>query len=273
MEKDTQLSTNRLFHYTPKKEYLIDILKNGFEPRLSLEKLLIFNDNKLLDLLSRELGIETPIKKLIDEFAIAMTCFCDIPLNLVSNHVKLYGNYSIGLNKEWAEKSGISPVFYIPEHAETKALFKLLINNYYKSFEKIEELRIEKIREIKTKEELLLIDILNFYNNLIELTLFIKPYKGFYERNNEIDYKFYDEREWRYVPNLMICKPYRNKTEYEEYCKQGKPNLNVPKLTFNHDEITDIVVPKEEVEVIQRIISETAELKDINASIVKSIIE
>ena len=138
MENDSPLSTNRLFHYTSEQKYLIDILRNGFQSRFSLEKLDVLKGYERRALTSEVLSIDSPTKNnLTDEFAIAMTCFCDIPLDLVSNHVKLYGEYAIGLKKEWGETVDVCPVFYIPEHGETRTLFELLIEGYYENYEKL----------------------------------------------------------------------------------------------------------------------------------------
>ena len=115
MEKDSKLSTNRLFHYTNIKEKLLKILSEGFRPSYSLEKLGIIKKDDLLIAISELLAKPIPEEEITDEFAIPMSCFCDIPLNLVEKHVKVYGNFAIGMTKEWGERQAICPVFYIPQ--------------------------------------------------------------------------------------------------------------------------------------------------------------
>ena len=86
------LSSNSLFHFTSKFEYLKDILLNGFWPRYCIEY-----------------GWGTSI-----DFALPMVCFCDIPLSLIEDHTKFYGNYGIGMKRSWArELKNITPVQYI----------------------------------------------------------------------------------------------------------------------------------------------------------------
>ena len=47
-----------------------------------------------------------------------MVCFCDIPLNLAGNHRKVYGDYALGLRKEWAIENAICPVLYLADDGE-----------------------------------------------------------------------------------------------------------------------------------------------------------
>ena len=91
--KVKHLSANTLFHFTKTHENILSILENEFYPNYSLE------DWKPLS------GKTHPI-------AIPMVSFCDIPLSQISNHTKHYGNYALGLKKEWGIKNKINPVLY-----------------------------------------------------------------------------------------------------------------------------------------------------------------
>lgn len=59
------LSSSTLFHFTPKMEYLLSILQDGFWPRYCVEK--GWGNNYI-------------------DFALPMVCFCDIPLAQISEH-------------------------------------------------------------------------------------------------------------------------------------------------------------------------------------------
>jgi len=149
------ISSKALFHFTQDFETLTKILKDmSFWPRYC-----------------EEYGWKSRI-------AVPMTCFCDIPLSQIKNHINHYGCYGIGLSKEFAINKGVTPIFYV-----TKAFLKvlsLLTKNGNVS-------QKEKVRKIISR---------------------IKPYESWNIRNGERikDYTYYDEREWRYVPNIPIDK-------------------------------------------------------------------
>jgi len=273
MHNDTKLSTSRLFHYTYSKESLIGILEKGFQPKFSLEKLGILKKEDITKFISKELDIEVINEEITDEFAIPMCCFCDIPLNLVENHTKIYGEYAIGLKKDWGEKQSICPVIYLPEHGETQTLFESLIRSYTKNIKKIHEIRIIKQEQSQYNEELLYIDILNIYNNILHLTMFLKPYKGVYVRKGVTleDYKFYDEREWRYKPNEYLCQSFMSKEEYLSYNSSEERNKDMGYIDFDLSDITDIIVPVEEVNVIRNLVLNIPKFNNLDLKIIHSI--
>jgi hypothetical protein len=90
------VSSNTLFHFTPKREYLLNILQNNFRPRYCLEDF-------------------TCLKPEATSFAYAlpMTCFCDLPLSQTGKHLNMYGRYGVGLTKQWGKRSGLNPVLYV----------------------------------------------------------------------------------------------------------------------------------------------------------------
>lgn len=93
------LSGSVLFTFTPKIEYMADMLANGIYPRYVYERL--------------------PGSK---KYYIApMKCFCDIPLGKVKNHMEKYGYYGIGLKKSFLLKHRVTPVIYI--HKNSKSFF------------------------------------------------------------------------------------------------------------------------------------------------------
>ncbi|MFZ1547558.1 MAG: abortive infection system antitoxin AbiGi family protein [Candidatus Nitrotoga sp.] len=86
-----QPRSDSLFHFTKSIDHLKGILQHGFKPRYSLE------DSELL-------GIEYT--------GIPMTCFCDIPISRISEHTAFYGDYGIGMTKEWGRRNSLHPLLY-----------------------------------------------------------------------------------------------------------------------------------------------------------------
>jgi hypothetical protein len=230
------LSANTLFHFTDHIDKLEGILKNEFYPNYSLENWDTIVGNNF--------AIEIP-----------MVCFCDIPLSQINRHIKRYGSYAIGLTKEWGMKKGITPVLYVHKNSATlKNFFKLLKDAYENNtLEKDERLRV--------------------------LLTYIKPYKGTLIRRKEKekilinDVTFYDEREWRYVPdvkdlqidNLLSEEALQwNLSEYT-----GK--LKSKKLSFEPDDIKYIIIEKENE--ILNMVSRLWEIKEKYSPDVKNILQ
>lgn len=89
---------HRLFHYTPKLEYLLDMLSVGIWPRYCEE----------------DFGwlVGKPAC-----LAIPMACFCDIPVEAAGNHRSTYGSYALSINKAWAGNLDINPVWYVHDES------------------------------------------------------------------------------------------------------------------------------------------------------------
>ncbi len=194
---NTQLHANTLFHFTPKLEFLKSIIKNGFYPRYSYEKFFGGLDG-LRDYIRNTLGEEYVNHELaIENIGIPMVCFCDIRLSRIRNQVNSYGYYSIGLEKEWKNQAELSPVFYLDtKNSATYHLINSLVG-------------IGVIMLDKTYPE----DsyIRNLKANLLDLGSFIKQYEGYKWNPTSYEYddtliKFYNEREWRYVPPIQILR-------------------------------------------------------------------
>lgn len=158
--------------------------------------------------------------------AVPMCCFCDIPLSQIGNHMKIYGCYGIGLSKDWAFKNKqINPVFYITK--EFLSYFNMLTKNDGIPSQ-------DKIRKIITR---------------------IKPCVGKNNRkfsNGEIiqytEYLFYNEREWRYIPDSLDiknqCVKLKDKTNLEDLNKLT--NCDKCKLKFQYNDIKYLFVKTED---------------------------
>lgn len=155
------ISTNVLFHFTKSLENLISIMRNDFEPRYCLED---------YSNLFRQSGMEFKI-------AFPMTCFCDLPFSQLKKHLNYYGNYGIGLKKAWGIRKEINPVLYMHSNADLAAYCGTLLEYLNKQGEK------------------------TALDSMVGIMRHIKLYEGIVTQHGERKLKkFYDEREWRWVP-------------------------------------------------------------------------
>lgn len=209
------ISSNTLFHFVNKREYLIDILQNNFRARYCLEKLdCIFPEEKRTNYWS---------------IAIPMTCFCDLPLSNTYKHLEEYGGYGIGLTKSWGRSKGLSPILYVHDNSPLKKAVRASVS----------ALIYDLLESTKTTEKMV--------EELYDVICFTKPYEGdFYRRGKIIpNVRFYDEREWRFVPENAIRlseEEVKNIAQVEkEYSALGNSRV----LSFNPDDIQYIIVEKE----------------------------
>lgn len=148
------LSSDTLFTFTSKLDYMVDMLENGIKPRYIFERI--------------------PIPQKTWYYIVAAKCFCDIPLGMIKSHLNWFGNYGLGINKRYLQKLGVSPVIYI--HNDSKWIIKALIDNGIKDLDKYPTLPFLK----------------RYFGDDYKL-----QEDGTYKRHHR---KFYDEREWRYIP-------------------------------------------------------------------------
>ena len=168
MTNTTSLYPDILFHFTVRNA-LWGILKNTFSVSYSDEK--IVGKRQSIDL------------------SIPMVSFCDLRLSELKVHMEKYGDYGIGLTKEWANKQGLNPVFYVNRHSP----FTLELIKDIKEQQKEIELVSNVIESNGTGCSST--GLLNTYQ-------FMKNYEGDLVRRSGAttrNYRFADEREWRYV--------------------------------------------------------------------------
>ncbi len=99
------MSSDALFTFTPKLEYLIAMLEKDIYPRYIYERI--------------------PITNRTWYYTIAAKCFCDIPLGKIKSHLNWFGNYGLGIKKAYLKKHGASPVLYM--HDKSKWVLDTLI--------------------------------------------------------------------------------------------------------------------------------------------------
>jgi len=139
--------------------------------------------------------------------ATPMACFCDLPLSLIGKHLKEYGNFGIGLDKDWGIRNGVAPVIYTHRRAKTRPALSRLVTEAPGSTDG------QASRDMRF------------------MAAYSKPFEGPAWRNNRVQKKvrFYDEREWRYVPVMprdgplfLEWKEYNNISKRRELLKRLK---------------------------------------------------
>jgi len=171
---------------------LINILTIEFHPRYCFES---------ISETEPEVGIAFP-----------MVCFCDIPLSKTKVHVARYGPYGIGLNMTWGIKNGVCPVHYVIDktptlniHAQINALHMGQLTEYKTIMPKA---------EMDHQKQMFYLQQYMF--------MYTKKYKGKMLRGETLseEVRFYDEHEWRYVPNpseVPVLKEWRPPFSFEEF--------------------------------------------------------
>jgi hypothetical protein len=207
------LSTNSIIHFTKTFENLAGILKSDFQVKYCFETI--------------------SVKEGTIRIAVPMVSFCDIPLSQVKNHIDSYGSYGIGLSKNWAKKHGLNPVLYMERNST-------MANHFCKTL--FTEVLGEKYIEGAEESTYALADIFRYMKN----------YDGDLTRKkgNTPNYRFYDEREWRYVPlkkQLKKAPIIITPDNYDTDSKKLEANklLIGQKLKFTPHDITYIIVESE----------------------------
>jgi hypothetical protein len=104
----------------------------------------------------------------------------------VKDHVSKYGCYDLGLTKEWGVSRGLNPVLYFSKGSELSKSYKNAFNHFL----------TEDDDDIDTWND--------EQKSLADVMRYIKNYEADLTRKGNIihNYRFSDEREWRYVPPL-----------------------------------------------------------------------
>lgn len=205
------LSSNTIIHFTNTKESLKGILQDNFKMKYCLE-------NVTLD---TELNYAAP-----------MVSFCDIPLSEIKDHIGKYGAYGLGLTKEWAQKNKLNPVLYI----QTGSLLAKSIDESYRDIAVSKDFKWNEL----TKGQI----------NWLNILRHVKNYEADLSRGGEVvkNYRFSDEREWRYTPTYEDCNEMA--INIDSYKTEDQKNLINKKienlrLHFEPNDIKYIIIERE----------------------------
>lgn len=177
-----------------------------------------------------------------------MISFCDLPLSLTKNHIYKYGCFAIGLSKDWGIKNKLNPVIYLEKDSLVASDMKIAtdsLSSLLKTYEDIYKKNPDKRTELK----LLLVDIKKTVECNLNYLRYIKNYQGELVRKGKVidkSYRFYDEREWRYVPsfNDNRIQTHLNEESYKAYrgTSPSKPLIESIVLNFTAKDIKYLIV-------------------------------
>ncbi len=213
------LYPSTLFHFTEKR-WLFEILKSNFKISYARERITAPNNER--------------------RFAVPMVSFCDIKLAEIKYFIKKnYGNFGIGLTKEWANRNGLNPVMYINKHSNLADNLIEGLNGVY--------VHISRLNNMKDITKLT-----KSYHNIMNMYRYVKNYEGELIRNEKVvdkNYRFADEREWRFVPPLETedVEPFVAISNIKTNKQKEKYNQKIShiRLTFKPDDIKYLIVEKE----------------------------
>jgi hypothetical protein len=149
---------------------------------------------------------------------------------VIGKHLVEYGNFGIGLDKKWGIRNGVAPVIYTHSKAKTRPSVTRLVTEAPGSAGD------QASRDMKY------------------LAAYCKPFEGPAWRNNHVQKKvrFYDEREWRYVPAVPSGGPlFVDWNDYEDTVKRTKLHKRLKEqntLAIPPDAIQYLILPFEKDE-------------------------
>lgn len=217
MSRPSSLYPEILFHFT-NIEALFGILHTTFSVSYAREKI--------------------QGKKGVREFGIPMISFCDLRLSELKEHMRKYGKFGIGPNKEWANRNGLNPVWYVSKSCDFSDNFSDALNGIYRLLDTLSEPSQHK-------------NLSDSYMKVIDTYRYIKNYEGELEREGSVteNHRFADEREWRFVPPLTTADvlpfvPISRIRSQKQKADYNRKISNV-KLRFRPDDIKYLIVENE----------------------------
>lgn len=203
------ISASSLFHFTDQKPALFGILENNFK---------IYNCKETIR-----------FKGAINEYRIPMVSFCDIPLSQIKEHITKYGRYGVGLTKNWGKRKRLNPVLYLSSGSFVAESYVTAARHFIEDDD-------GSMDSISTEQKYLL-----------DVARYIKNYEGDLTRKGSTykDYRFSDEREWRYVPpieedcEMLVSDEWYKSAKNKAYTDSKLTDL---RLTFDPNDIKYIII-------------------------------
>lgn len=236
-ELNSPVSTNTVLHFTRRFEVLTEIISTGFRAFSCKEFPAFLRTPHEQQVLNDIFSIET---EPIEDIPIPMVCFCDTPKRIRFNHMRRYGHYGIELTKKWAINRMISPVCYTPADTKTNNTLNAVFTAQYRVITELNKIKDDGSTDVEFA-------LGHAYTGFFDMMKYLSFIKDYQDQISKV--KYYDEREWRYVP------------------EEGRED---ELLTFNFDDIVAIYVRSaKERRIVRRIIMDRYG-KDMKDAIVVS---
>lgn len=228
--------TSSLFHFTKKIDVLLKILETGLIPNFCKENLNYYDRERIV--------------------GVPMVSFCDIPLTRTSEFKQRYGDYAVGLNKEWAIRNKINPILYVNNDDILVSLgfFNAVYKDYLNQLKTLggTENGITLNGSIAqfTEGIKMLVNMSNAKDAVYTLYGYVKRMDGQGPEGGK--QSNYLENEWRYVVTGDGIDWKWSEEEYKKWRGWRNRNKPVPsdalvgkKLKFTVEDISHIIVKTE----------------------------
>lgn len=200
------LSSNILWHQTKKDAFFKILRSKEFLYSYCIEKVFPIGGDKGL--------------------AVPMISMSDFPFSEIANNKWAYGDYAIGLSREWGIRNRFTPVLYCNKESLLYEYLTELMGNI-----------------LERKDDELFIKCLYLFANMKFVQDKLKT-----SRKEYTNYRFYDERENRVVPDFRVFDDnpiYLTESEYIDYKKEhGNSTLDFG-VKFTWKDVKYLIVNSE----------------------------
>lgn len=160
-----------------------------------------------------------------EKIAFPMVSMCDLPFSELSEYLGKYGDYAIGLTKEWGVKMKFNPIWYYEPKSRVPQILKKEITD-----------------AISNGDDSIF--------SLIGILSYMKKLEGPLPSHKYSLYRFYDEREVRFVPSAGYLaskgnEPMLTSADYKSYkLANGNSSINAV-INFDWADVRYIIVKED----------------------------
>lgn len=252
--------TSSVFKFTKDYELLKKIIRDGIIPNYCEEDL--------------------SFDKTTFVVGIPMASFCDIPISLLDEHNKRYGNYGIALSKNWARENGLTPIMYIANNKILQAVYyhhehnQKLLDWYNRVDVKKKLVEDTVLKGFPLDDYVKILSAQREHAINTHIIGYLKMYEGPYIDSTINNY---EENEWRYlVPDKEGTHWFWSKQDYMNWrnphnkdiskVKKPSPSAALRKYTlrFKLSDISYILIKDDEFKT--RLIEFIKKLKSIGGN-------